>query len=51
MIVGDEARTVRQGSTLLAPPGVPHTLVNNTWFPTRMLVIDATDNLETNYVE
>ena len=51
MFVGEETRTVRSGFTLLAPPGVPHKLVNNTWVPARMLVIYPTDDLETNFIE
>ena len=51
MVVGDEIRTVRTGFTLLAPPGVPHKLVNNTWVSARMLVTCPTDNLETTYLE
>ncbi len=51
MIVGDEIRTVRSGNTLLAPPGVPHKLVNNTWVAARMLVICPTDRLETRFLE
>ena len=51
MIVGEEVETVRSGHTLLAPPGVPHKLVNNTWVPARMLVIFPTISLETSYIE
>ena len=51
MIVADEVRTVRRGFTLLAPPGVPHKLVNNTWITAKMLVICPTNNLETDYLE
>jgi quercetin dioxygenase-like cupin family protein len=28
-IIRDEVRTVRAGTTLLAPPGVPHKLINH----------------------
>ncbi len=51
MIVGDEVQTVRSGFTMVAPPGVPHKLINNLWVPATLLVIDATDNLETDYLE
>ena len=51
MVVGDETRTVRSGFTLLAPPGVPHKLVNNTWVPARMLIIYPADELETRILE
>ena len=51
LIVADEVRTVRRGFTLLAPPGVPHKLVNNTWVSARMLIIYPTSDLETDYLE
>ena len=51
MVVGDETSTVRRGYTLLAPPGVPHKLVNNTWVAATMLVICPTDDLETRLLE
>jgi quercetin dioxygenase-like cupin family protein len=51
MIVGDEVRTVRSGYTLLAPPGVPHKLVNNTWVSARMLVVYPTVRLDTTFLE
>ena len=51
MIFADETRTVRAGSTLLAPPGVPHKLVNNLWMPVRMLVIYSASDLETDFLE
>ncbi len=51
MIVGEEVRTVRRGFTLLAPPEVPHMLINNTWAPARILVIEPTCDLEANYLE
>jgi quercetin dioxygenase-like cupin family protein len=51
MAVGEEVQTVRSGSTLLAPPGVPYKLLNNTWVDARMLVISPTDVLETEYLE
>ena len=50
-IVGDETRTVRSGYSMLAPPGVPHRLVNNTWVAARMLVISPTNEQKANYVE
>jgi quercetin dioxygenase-like cupin family protein len=46
MIVGDEVRTVRSGNTLLAPPGTPYQLINNTWVPARLLMIFPADQLE-----
>jgi quercetin dioxygenase-like cupin family protein len=51
MIVGEEMRTVRSGNTLLAPPGVPYKLVNNTWVAARMLMIYPADHLETRFLE
>ena len=51
MVLGDELRTVRPGFTLLAPPGVPHKLVNQLWIPVRVLVISPTTELETDYLE
>jgi quercetin dioxygenase-like cupin family protein len=51
MIVGDEVRTVRAGNTLLAPPGTPYKLVNNTWVPARLLMIFPADQLETKVLE
>ena len=51
MMVGEEVRTVRAGSTLLAPPGVPHKLINKLWIPARMLVIYPASHLETSYLE
>ena len=50
-VVGDEVRTVRSGYSMLAPPGTPHKLVNNTWVPARMLVTHPTNDLNTTYVE
>lgn len=51
MMVGDEAQTVRSGYTLLAPPGVPYKLINNTWVAARMLVISPTAEVETEFLE
>ena len=51
MIVGDEIRTVRSGNTLLAPPGVPYRLVNNTWVSARMLMVFPAAHLETTVLE
>jgi quercetin dioxygenase-like cupin family protein len=47
MLVGDEVRTVRSGNTLLAPPGTPYQLINNTWVPARLLMIFPAAQLET----
>jgi quercetin dioxygenase-like cupin family protein len=51
MIVGDEVRTVRAGNTLLAPPGTPYKLINNTWVAARLLMIFPADRLETKILE
>jgi quercetin dioxygenase-like cupin family protein len=51
MIVGDEIRTVRSGSTLLAPPGSPYKLINNTWVAARLLMIFPAATLETKVIE
>ena len=51
LIVGDEVQTVRSGNTMAAPAGVPHRVVNNLWVAATMLVIDATNDLSTQYLE
>ena len=51
MVVGDETRTVTAGHTLLAPPGTPHRLVNDTGEVARMFTIFPTDNPTTEYVD
>ncbi len=50
-IVGDEVRTVRAGTTLLAPPGVPHKLINHLWTPVVLLITYPTADPETDYLE
>ena len=50
MEIGDEMHTVRTGFTMVAPPGVPHRLINQLWVPATMLVIYPDSKLETNYV-
>ena len=51
MVIDDDIRTVRSGYTLLAPPGVPHKLINQLWIPVRILVICPTTILQTDYLE
>ena len=51
MVIGDEIHTVRAGFTMLAPPGVPHKLINHLWVAARMLVICPTTDLETDFLE
>jgi len=50
-VVGDEVRTVRAGTTLLAPPGVPHKLINHLWTPVVLLITYPTTDPETDYLE
>jgi quercetin dioxygenase-like cupin family protein len=50
-IIGDEVRTVRAGTTLLAPPGVPHKLINHLWTPATLLITYPSAVLETDYLE
>ena len=50
-IIGDEVRTVRAGTTLLAPPGVPHKLINRLWTPAMLLVTYPSAALQTSYLE
>jgi quercetin dioxygenase-like cupin family protein len=51
VVLDDEVTTVRAGTTLVAPPGMPHKLVNQLWIPVRMLMTYPTGDLETNYLE
>jgi len=51
LVLGDEVFTIRAGTTMFAPPGVPHKLVNQLWIPVRMLVTYPTTDLETDYLE
>lgn len=50
-IIGDEVWTVRAGTTLLAPPGVPHKLINRLWTPATLLITYPSAALETDYLE
>ena len=50
-IVGDEVQTVRSGYSMIAPPGVAHRLVNNTWVSARMLVIRPTIAHKTTHLQ
>jgi quercetin dioxygenase-like cupin family protein len=51
IVIDDETSTIRAGTTVLAPPGVPHKLVNQLWVPVRLLVTYPTSQLETDYLE
>ena len=50
MEIGDQLHTVRTGFTMVAPPGVPHRLINQLWMPATMLVIYPDLELETNFL-
>jgi quercetin dioxygenase-like cupin family protein len=51
IILGDEATTVRAGTTLLAPPGVPHKLIHHLWTPALLLITYPSAELETDHLE
>ena len=51
MIVADESQVGSPGDTLLAPPGTPHRLVNDSGADARMYTIFPTDNPTTTYVD
>ena len=51
IILGDEIRTVRAGTTLLAPPGVPHKLIHHLWTPALLLITYPSAELETDHLE
>ena len=51
VILNDEVRTVRAGTTLLAPPGVPHKMIHHLWTPTVLLIIYPSAELETDNLE
>ncbi len=51
VILGDEIRTVRAGTTLLAPPGMPHKLIHHLWTPTVLLITYPSADLETDHLE
>jgi quercetin dioxygenase-like cupin family protein len=50
-LVGDEVRTVRAGTTLVIPPGVPHQLINHLWTPAVLLVTYPSAELETEHLD
>ena len=50
-IIDDEIRTVRAGTTLLVPPGMPHKLINHLWTPAVLLITYPTNDPQTSYVE
>ena len=51
VIMDDELRTVRAGTTLLAPPGTPHKLINHLWTPAVLLITYPSVELETDQLE
>ena len=51
VIMDDELRTVRAGTTLLAPPGTPHKLINHLWTPAVLLITYPSADLETDQLE
>ena len=51
IILGDEVRTVRAGTTLLAPPGVPHKMIHHLWTPALLLITYPSSELETDHLE
>lgn len=50
-VIGDDVRTVRAGTTLLAPPGTPHKLINHLWTPAVLLVTYPTNEPQTSHLE
>ena len=51
VILGDEVKTVRAGTTLLAPPGVPHKLIHHLWPPALLLITYPATDLDTAALE
>jgi len=51
IILGDEIRTVRAATTLLAPPGLPHKLIHHLWTPALLLITYPSAELETDHLE
>ena len=51
VVIGDETRTIRAGVTILAPPGVPHKLINHLWVPVVLLITYPSADLETTHLE
>ena len=50
-ILGDEVIKVREGQTILAPPGVKHGFINNSGAPARVMAIFPTANMERTLVD
>ena len=51
VIMGGEVRTVRAGTTLLAPPGVPHKLIHHLWPPAVLMITYPSLELEPDHLE
>ncbi len=51
VVIGDEVQTIRSGHTILAPPGVPHKLINKLWTPVQLLVTYPDTYPQTSYLE
>jgi quercetin dioxygenase-like cupin family protein len=50
-LIGEEVRTVRSGTTLVIPPGVPHRLLNHLWTPAVLLVTYPSAELQTEHLD
>lgn len=50
-VIGGETRTVRAGTTLFAPPGTPHKLLNHLWTPAVLLITYPTNEPLATYLE
>ena len=51
VILNEEVRTVRAGTTLLALPGVPHKLIHHLWTPAVLVITYPSAELETDHLE
>ena len=51
VILGDEVKTVRAGTTLLAPPGVPHKLIHHLCTQALLLITYPAPDLDTVALE
>jgi quercetin dioxygenase-like cupin family protein len=51
VILGDDVKTVRAGTTLLVTPGLPHKLIHHLWTPALVLITYPSSELETEHLE
>ena len=51
IILDDEVRTVRAGTTLLVPPRVPYKMIHHLWTPALLLITYPSSELQTDYLE